>query len=103
MGFFDEQVGAGKLDVIALLDSKAGTAVAEAVQAGALVSLALTSDGGALGVTVTVDSQPVRQYFRNEDELALWLTTGMPDIVEAVDAARERRASRGSRGRLRGA
>jgi hypothetical protein len=79
--------GAGsgqQLDAVAILTSHPGEGIAALVQAGALVSLSLTSDGGALGVTVTVDGRWRRDYFRNEEELEAWLAEAVP----AVQAAR---------------
>src|SRR5467141_2755466 len=62
--------GAGApVDVAALLDSRASDLLGVAVGAGALVSLGLTSDGGALGVTVTVDGRWRREYHRDADSL----------------------------------
>jgi len=99
--WLDEGESGRALDVVAMLDSEAGKLLHEAVAAGALVSLSTTSDGGALGVTVTVDGRYRRQYFRNSDDLELWLSTGLPDISAAAEAARAARASGASRRRLR--
>jgi hypothetical protein len=75
------------VDVPALLDSGAWDLVGSAVGGGALISLALTSDRGALGVTVTVDGRWRREYFRDSDALVDWLGGGMPDILRACEAA----------------
>lgn len=76
--------GSGKtVDAVALLDSDAGRGVHELVGAGALVSLGLTSDGGALGVTVTVDGRWRREYFRDEDELLVWVAEALPAVAAA--------------------
>lgn len=76
--------GSSPCDVPALLD---GTGVSEAlariVSLGALVSLGTTSDGGALGVTVTVDGRWRREYFREADALVRWTA----EALEAVEAA----------------
>ena len=68
-----------------LLDSKCGEGIAELVSLGALVSLGTTSDGGALGVTVTVDGRFRREYFRNEDELITWIAGAIPGVAAAID------------------
>jgi len=93
--WFDSGRGAA-LDVAALMDSEAGAAVWRAVGCGALISLGLTSDGGALGITVTVDGRWRREYFRDADDLAGWLGDGLAAISDAVQLAR---ATRGANGR----
>lgn len=101
MGFFDEALGEGAVDVVAMLDGEAGKQVAECVAVGALVGLSLTRDGGALGVTVTVDGTPVRRYFRDAEQLELWLSTNMPEIAEAAGRASADGASAVPRRRTR--
>lgn len=64
------------------------------VQAGALVSLGTTSDGGALGVTVTVDGRWRRDYFRNADELSTWLAEAIPAVVASAEGDRPSAAQR---------
>jgi len=79
--------GTGKaLDVVKLLDSHAGQGLHELVAAGALVSVGLTSDGGALGVTVTVDGRWRREYFRDEDGLIAWIAEALPAVHSARGA-----------------
>lgn len=79
--------GAGKsVDVEALLDSGAPTVVASLVGLGALVSLGVTSDGGALGVTVTLDGRWRREYFRESEELVSWLLEAQQGVTAALDA-----------------
>lgn len=90
------------LDVAALLDSKAGELLNEVVGCGALLSLGLTSDGGALGITVTVDGRWRREYFRSADDLADWLAGGMPAIRDAVAVAQAARSSSAPRKGRRG-
>ncbi len=76
--------GGGKpVDVLALLDSQGWEHLKACVSAGALLSLGLTSDGGALGVTVTVDGRWRREYFRDADALEAWAA----GASEAVDLA----------------
>ena len=54
MGWFDEGGGGSPVDVAAMFDGKAWEMATEMVSAGALISVGLTSDGGALGLTVTL-------------------------------------------------
>lgn len=67
------------VDVSAMLDSKAANLVGSICGHGALVGLATTRDGGAVGVTVTVDGAYRREYFRDVDELVAWL-----EVADAV-------------------
>lgn len=91
--------GSGKrVDVEALLDGKAGEGIHALVNLGALVSLGTTSDGGALGVTVTVDGRYRREYFREAEDLVDWLSEAIPGVRAAVEAAA---ASSGRGGRKR--
>jgi N-glycosylase/DNA lyase len=89
----------GSVDVAALLDSVGGSGLVEMVAMGALISYALTSDGGALSITVTVDGAWRREYFRDEETLTLWVSEALPYIKDATerriassaDAKRQRR------------
>lgn len=101
--WFDGAGSGQAVDVAELLDGLGGQGVRELVEAGALVSLGTTSDGGALGLTVTVDGRYRREYFRRQDELLLWIAEALP----AVEAARggskpaSRASGNGSRRRQR--
>jgi len=92
--WFDEGGSAGAVDVLALFDSEAPQSLLALVSAGALVSLGLTSDGGALGVTVTVDGRWRREYFRDSEPLTLWLDQALP----AVEIARKAMTASSGRG-----
>lgn len=61
------------VEVASFLDATATEYLASLVQAGCLVSLYRTSDGGALGVSVTLDGEQEKDYFRTPEELAEWL------------------------------
>jgi hypothetical protein len=87
--------GGSAVDVTALLDVPAAKAIAELCQLGALVSLGTTRDGGALGVTVTVDGEWRREYFRNADELMAWLAEAVPGVEAMMDSPRPSAAPRG--------
>jgi hypothetical protein len=97
--WFDGGSSGSEVDVEALLiNEHVQRGFASIVQAGALLSLGTTSDGGALGVTITVDGTYRREYVRGEDEL---LTT----LAEAIPAVESRkglpRPSGGQRQRKR--
>lgn len=100
MGWFDEGNGGTPIDVAAMLDSKSAEMIHELVAVGALVSLGLTSDGGALALTVTVDGAWRREYFREAGQMELWLEQAMAPVTDACLA---KSASSGSRSRSRSA
>lgn len=82
--WFDGAGQGGSIDPHEIAGAAAVKPLLDIVAAGALLSLTTTSDGGALGVTVTVDGRYRREYFRSEDELVAWLAEAVP----AVEAAR---------------
>lgn len=81
--WFDGNGDGHAVDVAAILDGLPTQGVVELVSAGALVSLGTTSDGGALGVTVTVDGRWRREYFRDGTDLAAWIAQALPAVHEA--------------------
>lgn len=98
MSWFDEAGNGSPVDVDKLMDSGVPALLWRLVAAGALISIGTTSDGGALGITVTLDGRWRREYFRDSDEATDWLIRA----AEAVET--ERRppaASSGSRKRTR--
>ena len=96
MSFFDEQGTGSSVDVPALMDSGVPEILWRIVMGGALVSIGRTSDGGALGITVTLDGKWRREYFRDPEEATDWLLRA----AEAVESA-PTPASSGSRSRSR--
>jgi len=100
--WFDGNGSGEALDVAKLLDSEAGNGLHHLVGAGALVSMGLTSDGGALGVTVTVDGRWRREYFRQEDELMAWIAEALPAVMDARRSIASSGNGNGSRRRQRG-
>lgn len=97
--WFDGNGNGAAVDVHELVDAKLGMkALLDVVQEGALVSLGTTSDGGALGVTVTVDGRWRREYFRTADELTAWLAEALPAVQASKGTSRP---SAGSRQRQR--
>lgn len=97
--WFDEGGSGAQLDLRDVLDSGALDAVVLVVEHGALVSLGLTSDGGALGCTVTSDGRWRREYFRDGAALTTWLGSA----AAALGGSRSSPASSAPRGRSRGA
>jgi len=90
--------GAGKsVDVAALMDSGVPEVLWRIVQAGALLSIGTTSDGGSLGITVTLDGRWRRDYFRDAEEATSWLL-GAATAIETSEAPP---ASSGRRSRQR--
>lgn len=81
--WFDGGSSGTPLDVAKLLDGHGTDGVVALIAAGALVSLGTTSDGGALGLTVTVDGRFRREYFRHEDELVAWIAEAIPAVTAA--------------------
>lgn len=81
--WFDEASKGAPFQVESLGDSLALDGILKCVEAGALVSLGVTSDGGALGVTVTVDGQWRREYFRDLEELQDFISQALPAVIEA--------------------
>jgi len=77
-----------------LTDVHANRGIAELIDTGALVSFSLTSDGGALGITVTVDGDYRREYVRNLDELLAYLAEAIPGAAEARGVDRPSAAPR---------
>lgn len=73
MSWFESGSSKNPVDVVAVFDSEIPRLLAEIVQAGAMVSAGTTSDGGALGLTVTLDGRWRREYFRTSEEAVPWL------------------------------
>lgn len=86
------------VDATALV-SDAADAVAELVRLGALVSIGTTSDGGALGITVTLDGRWRRDWFRETPDMLDWLA-GAVEAVKSQPVSSD--APPGGRQRSRG-
>lgn len=84
--WFEASGAAGAVDVAALMDSGAPGVLWDLAQTGALVSVGTTSDGGALGVTITLDGRWRREYFRDSDELTSWLLGALEAVRAAIQA-----------------
>lgn len=96
--WFDGAGNGSEVDVGEFFDGMCVQGMRELVDAGALVSMGKTSEGGALGFTVTVDGRWRREYFRNADELTLWIGEALPAVQHARNG---RGPSSGSRSRSR--
>jgi len=81
--WFDGSGNGNAVDVFEVMDSGAMKLFLDCVEAGALMSAATTRDGGALGITVTVDGQWRREYFRDAAAVHEWLT-GAQDAIAAA-------------------
>lgn len=100
MGDWFDGGGSGvPVDVLALFDGPSGNCLFDVVATGALVSVGLTSDGGAVGVTVTLDGRWRREYFREAETLTNWLQDAAAAVRDAPARANGRSASSGRRGR----
>jgi len=100
--WFEGAGSGGEVDVAAMLDSAAPELLWQVVELGALLSLGRTTDGGALGVTVTVDGRWRREYFRDSEALTLWLTEAIPAVRLACEARAASAVSRTRQRRSRG-
>lgn len=100
MSWFEDGGSARSVDVKAMFDSALPELVARIVASGALVAIGTTSDGGALGITVTMDGRWRREYFRDSDEAMDWLL-GAAEAVEGEAARLAASPAQRSRGRGR--
>lgn len=95
-GDFLDGGGSGKaVDVHEAVGPEAMKGLLEMVEAGALVSLGTTSDGGALAITVTVDGRWRREYVRSADEVLTYLAEAVPAITDLLAGARPSAEPRG--------
>jgi hypothetical protein len=85
--FFDGGGSGSPVDVRAVLDAGCTEVLWDCVALGALVSFGTTSDGGALGVTVTVDGRWRRVYVRSTDELEAFISEAYPAVKSLLGAS----------------
>lgn len=95
MSWLEDGGSGSEVDVVALMDSEVSSLIGRAVAAGALLSVGRTSDGGAVGITVTLDGEWKRGYFRSTEDAIDWLTPG----VEWLEAEAPRRAASTAQGK----
>ncbi len=84
--WFDSGGSGRRVDTAAVLDGAGWAGLVECVALGALVALGTTRDGGALGVTVTVDGRWRREYFRDSEDLTSWVSEALPAVRSALEA-----------------
>ena len=89
-----------RLAVSEMLSPAVLDAAVRLLDTGALWSICVSRDGGALGVTVTHDGEWRREWFTNSDELAAWLDSGATYIA-ALPARADRRRDPDYPGRKR--
>lgn len=94
MGWLDGGTSNSPVDVQKILDTSAFSSVCSMIEAGALVSFGTTSDGGALGITITVDGSWRREYVREAEEFEMLVLEAAPEVVEAAQASRASAAAR---------
>lgn len=78
---------AAVVDPGTLLDASACEYLASIISGGALVSLYRTRDGGAFGVSVTLDGDQEKDYFRTSEELLDWLREVDEAVTERLASA----------------
>jgi hypothetical protein len=98
MSWFSGSKSGSAVDVAAVMDSEVPELLCAVVSAGAMASLGTTRDGGALAITVTLDGEWEREYFRDSESAIEWLREIRDAVVEAVAS---RPASTGTRKRAR--
>jgi len=79
---------------VEMVDAQACKGLMTIVEAGALLSMGTTSDGGALGITVTIDGEWRREYVRSAEELAAYLAEAVPAVEDLMGASRPSAAQR---------
>lgn len=81
--WFDDAGRGSPCDVGAMFDSKLPVLLGEIAAQGALVSFGTTSDGGALGITVTLDGRWRREYFRESEAACDWAAEALVAVQSA--------------------
>jgi len=81
--WFDGDRGNALVDVVGMMSEGADVNLFRCVQSGALVSIGMTRDGGAVSVTVTLDGKWRREYFHDSDQLTLWSESAADAVATA--------------------
>jgi len=93
------KVGKGKVQVNLeeVITSSVAELLIDIISKGALVSMGLSRDGGALACTVTLNGEWDREWFRTEEELVEWMAEAA-DLVSEMTAqpSTGKRSTRGS-------
>jgi len=81
------KVGKGKIQVKLeeVITSSVAELLIDIIGKGALVSMGLSRDGGALACTVTLNGEWDREWFRTEEELVEWMAEAA-DLVGEMTA-----------------
>lgn len=69
------------VDLEEVLDATTLEVIRDLVQAGALVSLGTSKDGGSLSVHIKAGDIKNREWFRHSEELHDWLRRGLVVVV----------------------
>lgn len=99
--FEDGKGAAHRVDLAAFMDSRVPDYLWACVAGGALVSVGTTSDGGAIGITITCDGRWRREYFRESEDAAAWLSGAVAAVQEHSQRLEHSTASSAGRGRSR--
>lgn len=95
--WFDEGASGAAVDVPGLFPAAVVDLVLGVVATGALLSLGLSSDGGALACTVTSDGRWRREWFRTSEALETWLLGAQTFLTSARPSAASSAPRNGSR------
>lgn len=102
-GLLGEGPSASVADVRAFMDSDVPKYISELVNLGVLVSVGSTRDRGAISLTVTLNGDWDREYFRDSFDAIEWLQRAVktlrarglePAVPEAAPTQKPRRRSR---------
>lgn len=94
--WFDEGLATNRVSVSELLSTDVLDLMSAIVQRGALLSVGLSTDGGAMAVTVTRDGRWRREWFRDAADLGPWLD-GALRAVDALDPRATASSGNGAR------
>lgn len=104
--WFDGSRSGGAVSCAEVLDAGALDGVVRLVGAGALVSLGLSRDGGALACTVTLDGRWRREWFSDGEGLGQYLADALDAVLRqnggVIASSGPRGGSRLRKGRQKG-
>lgn len=88
--WFESGRGGALLPVHEMFTAGVVDAVIRLLEQGALVSVCVSRDGGAIGFTVTSDGRWSRQWFREPAQAEEWMTAGSEYLAANPPAAADR-------------
>lgn len=88
--WFDEGRSGAVLALPELFTGELVDALVRVLGTGALVSVSVSRDGGALGFTVTSDGRWRREWFRDGGEASEWLNAGADWLAANPPATADR-------------